>query len=572
MRISLSMIFVTLASLPAWAQQSSLEPFIERYAADEGDLRRFYSITLSPQRTERLQSFWQAQLEELQRLAFSDLAPVAQRDYVLLRTHIEGRIAAEGHRLRRLEEIRPWLPFATEIIALEEARWLLKPLDLPQTAQRLEDLHLAIDQARESLKKSSESEEASSISSSAALRAAAEIDNLRSALANWYDHYATYVPEFSWWMEKPSNEVRQGLRDLAGYLRRDVAGQKGQEGDPLVGEPIGRAALLDDLAAEMLPYTPEELLQIGEREFAWCEQQAQQVVKDLKLEDWAAVLDYVKTLHVPPGEHDLLVAEQARHAIQFLDQRQLVTIPQICRDTWRLEMLSAGSQRTLPYGAYGGQKMLVAFPTDAMDHSQKVMSMRGNNIHFSRIVTPHELIPGHHLQGFMGRRYKTYRRPFSTPFLGEGWCLYWEMLLWDLQYPLSPENRAGMLFWRMHRCARIVVSLKYHLNQMEPTEMIEFLIDRVGHERDGATSEVRRYIGGAYGPLYQCGYMIGGLQLMALRRELVDTGRMSDREFHDAILQENSIPIEMIRASLTEQVLTPTHRASWKFADPPHSQ
>jgi hypothetical protein len=40
---------------------------------------------------------------------------------------------------------------------------------------------------------------------------------------------------------------------------------------------------------------------------------------------------------------------------------------------------------------------------------------------------------------------------------------------------------------------------------------------------------------------------------------------MTDRAFHDAILKENGIPIEMVRALLTNQDLTPEYAPSWKF-------
>ena len=229
-------------------------------------------------------------------------------------------------------------------------------------------------------------------------------------------------------------------------------------------------------------------------------------------------------------------------------------------------MISERGQRTLPFASYGGQRMNVAYATQDMDHDRKLMSMRGNNIHFTRIVTPHELIPGHHLQAFMTARHNTHRRSFRTPFSVEGWALYWEMLLWDLGYARGPEDRIGMLFWRMHRGARIIVSLKFHLGQMSPPEMIDFLVDRVGHEREPATSEVRRYIGGGYGPLYQCAYMIGGLQLRALHAEVVGAGRMTNREFHDAVLKLGAIPGEMVRASLVDVPLKPDYAPQWKFA------
>ncbi len=100
---------------------------------------------------------------------------------------------------------------------------------------------------------------------------------------------------------------------------------------------------------------------------------------------------------------------------------------------------------------------------------------------------------------------------------------------------------------------------------MTPQQCIDLLVNRVGHELDNATAEVRRSFAGNYGPLYQCAYLLGGLQIRALRRELVDTGKISNRAFHDAILKENRIPIEMVRASLTKQKLTRDFSSSWKF-------
>ena len=64
------------------------------------------------------------------------------------------------------------------------------------------------------------------------------------------------------------------------------------------------------------------------------------------------------------------------------------------------------------------------------------------------------------------------------------------MLLWKRGFPQTPENKIGMLFWRMHRAARIIVSLKFHLNEMKPSEMVDFLVERVGHEKFGATAGV----------------------------------------------------------------------------------
>jgi hypothetical protein len=40
---------------------------------------------------------------------------------------------------------------------------------------------------------------------------------------------------------------------------------------------------------------------------------------------------------------------------------------------------------------------------------------------------------------------------------------------------------------------------------------------------------------------------------------------MTNRQFHDAILKLNAIPVEMVRASLTGQRLTKSFSPNWRF-------
>jgi hypothetical protein len=94
--------------------------------------------------------------------------------------------------------------------------------------------------------------------------------------------------------------------------------------------------------------------------------------------------------------------------LPFLKKNDLLTIPPIAEETWRMRMMPPRQQLISPF-FLGGEVLQIAYPTDAMDHEAKLMSMRGNNPHFSRATVHHELIAGHHLQGFMNNRYKTYR-------------------------------------------------------------------------------------------------------------------------------------------------------------------
>ncbi|MBX3377272.1 MAG: DUF885 family protein [Phycisphaeraceae bacterium] len=555
-----------------------LAEFIREYEVDRAGISRFYDLPWSEHRFDRLEQHYTSWRQRLAAQPFDSLDQQGRIDFILLRNKLTLDLNRLNLDRRRLAEMNDLLPFRAAIQELQRSAWRMEPANPREAAstvaafpEQIKKLRPRIEKGRKAKEdaekaESGEPSDAIKVSPVLAQRAAAAVGDLRATLADWYRYHDGYQPEFSWWLRKPHEEAAKALDDYAKFLRETVAGIKGEDDDPLIGDPIGAEALAADLAYEMIPYSPQQLIAIGEREFAWCEAEMTKAAKDMGFDDWKQALAKVKADHVPPGEQDQLVAEQARFAIQFLKDRDLITIPPLCEETWRLTMISPQRQRTLPFAAYGGQNMMVAYPTDSMKHDDKLMSMRGNNRHFTRIVTPHELIPGHHLQGFMAERIRPYRRMFTTPFFVEGWCLYWEMTLWDLNYPRTPEERIGMLFWRMHRCARIIVSLKFHLNQMKPAEMVDFLVDRVGHERFGATSEVRRFIGGDYSPLYQAGYMLGGLQVRAMRKELVDSGKMSERDFHDTLLTYGSIPVELIRAGMMNLPLASDSVSSWKFA------
>lgn len=273
----------------------------------------------------------------------------------------------------------------------------------------------------------------------------------------------------------------------------------------------------------------------------------------------------MKQLAVDPGEKPRVVLELHDQSMEFVQARDWLTIPTLADEVWRMEMMSPERQLVAPF-FLGGEVIRISYPTNTMGHDTKLMSMRGNNPHFNRAVVHHELIPGHHLQGFMTDRFNAHRGIFNTPFWGEGWALYWEMQLWDAGFPRGPEDEIGMLFWRMHRAARIIFSLSFHLGEMTPQEAVDFLVDRVGHERANAEAEVRRSFEGSYPPLYQAGYMLGGMQFHALFDELVESGEMSAVEYHDAVLRGGRMPVEMVRALLTGQELTRDFRSTWRFA------
>jgi uncharacterized protein (DUF885 family) len=605
--------------------ESEMRGAIERYTTDRASLTRSYPVSTSPARLARFKEFYNEWLAALQRMQFDSLSQDDKVDYLLFKNHLDHELRQLDIQAKQLAEIEPLLPFLKSVTDLEETRRRMEPIDPAQIAALLTELRKQIDEKRKAVEaglksdnpglkadnqrdsgsetKSDERIEPIKVKKTAANRAVAMITSLKTSLRNWYTFYDGYDPVFTWWAGEPYKALDQSLTSYAAFLSEKVvgikpadasaaaatgarpgagggppqgAGQGGQRpagptpraGDTsdIVGDPIGREALLSELQSEMIPYSPEELIAIAEKDMAWCEAEMKKASRELGYgDDWHKALEHVKTLYMEPGKQPELIRELALEAIKFVDDHDLVTVPQLARDSWRMEMMTPERQLVSPF-FLGGEVILVSFPTNGMAHEQKMMSMRGNNKHFARATVFHELIPGHHLQGFMTARYRPYRSLFSTPFWGEGWALYWELLMWDMKFAKSPENRIGMLFWRMHRGARIIFSLSFHLEKMTPQECIDLLVKRVGHEPDNATAEVRRSFDGSYGPLYQAAYLLGGMQLYSLHHELVDSGKLTNRAFHDWILKENRIPIEMVRAILTKQKLTRDFHTTWRFA------
>ena len=457
--------------------------------------------------------------------------------------------------------MEPIIPFMRVISDLEDERRKLISIDPAKKAADLDALAKSIT----ALQKDIASGKIAKPKRTVAYRAVRTLASLRSTLRNWFNFHNVYDPNFTWWNKKPYEAVEAALQKYSEYVSRDLVGISPDDRTTIIGDPIGREALIEELRFEMIPYTPEELVEIANKEFDWCIAEFKKASREMGFgDDYMKAIEAVKLKYVEPGKQPELIRDQAVEAIEYVKKHNLLTGPKEAEETWRMEMMSPERQLVAPF-FLGGETILVSYPTDGMTHEQKMMSMRGNNPHFARAVTHHELIPGHHMQQFMNRRYRSYRSMFRTPFWSEGWALYWEFILWDRGFTATPEDKIGALFWRSHRAARIIFSLNFHLEKMTPQEAVDLLVDKVGHERENALAEVRRSFAGDYGPLYQMAYMMGGLQFYQLHKDLVGTGKMTDAQFHDAILRENTMPVEMVRAILTNQRLNRDFQTNWRY-------
>jgi uncharacterized protein DUF885 len=574
-----------LASLVSFAHdESDLRIAVTRYLQDIAALERRYPVPYSPAREARLMKLhegWQARLGELD---FAALNFEGQLDYIALRNRIQYNIEKLRLEQERGSQMAALLPFADSIRLLQEQRFDRKRIEprsagatLDAIAKQASGLARAL---KEEAERKAEEEKAGQkpavrpkesgkqqdVPAVVARRAAEQVLKLREVLQDWNRFYDGYDPTYSWWSRKPFADADAALQSYADAINEHLAGVKPGEKPPIIGDPALAPGLRADLAVEMIPYTPQELVSIGEQEFEWIEQRLREVSRRMGFGDeWKAALEHTKNLAPPPGEVPWVIYDIANYSETFIEKQHSITLAPLAREIWRLAMQTPERQLVNPFFS-GGEVTHLSYPTDGMTFEERLMSMRGNTPHFNFPTVQHEIVPGHHYQRFINDRFNSHRAELNdTPFWREGWALYWELQLWDRDFARNDPDRIGMLFWRLHRAGRIVFSLNYQLGNWSPQQAIDFLVDRVGHERANAEAEVRRTTIDA--PLYQTAYMTGALQLRALYQELVDSGRMSPTAFHDAVLLGGPMPIELVRARLTRQSLTKDFRSRWRFYD-----
>ena len=572
---------------------SEIRPAIDRYDVELRDLNRVYALPGSALRQTKLEKFYAGQLQLLEKFNFDALSQPGKVDYLLLRDRLLREQRQLANEARQDAEIAALIPFQQTIIGFEEARRRMETIEPQKCAAALAKMTADIALAR--------SPAAPKAGSAVLERAAVRLGQLRNSLRTWFNFYDLYDPKFAWWVDGEYKKADEALDAHAQFLHTasgipgpldtgvgsggrgggrggaPSGGGGGGRGAARTGAPMGsneelsgvgpagNDALIEALRAAMIPYTPDELVTLANREFAWCDKEMLRASGEMGFgSDWKKALDAVKNKYVEPGQMIYLVRDLAREAVEYVEKHELVTLPPLLKEDYWEEALTPQAQLVSPF-FLGGAVIQVSSPASSMTLQERLESMRGNNIYFARATVFHELIPGHHMQQYMTQRYRAYRSLFSTPFWTEGMAFYWEMLLWDLGFTHTPEQRIGALVWRMHRCARIIFSLSFHLRKMTALECVQFLVDRVGFEHANAEGEVRRSFNGSYPPIYQCAYMLGALEFFALHKELVGPGKMTNRAFHDAMYREGNIPVEMLRLALNGQKVARDYRTSWKF-------
>lgn len=172
-------------------------------------------------------------------------------------------------------------------------------------------------------------------------------------------------------------------------------------------------------------------------------------------------------------------------------------------------------------------------------------------------LTLHEAVPGHHHQISLQQEVELppFRRHFTffTAFT-EGWGLYAESLGEEMELYDTPEKKMGQLSYQAWRAARLVVDTGIHSKGWDKAKAVAFMRDNTALTEGNIDAEVNRYISW---PGQALGYKIGELRIRELRAKAQKAlgAKFDLRRFHDAVLLQGSVPLDVLEAQVGEWIL-----------------
>jgi uncharacterized protein (DUF885 family) len=171
-------------------------------------------------------------------------------------------------------------------------------------------------------------------------------------------------------------------------------------------------------------------------------------------------------------------------------------------------------------------------------------------------LTLHEAVPGHHLQGALAAELKglpNFRTQYYISAFGEGWGLYSEYLGEEMGMYSSPYDMFGRYTYEMWRACRLVVDTGIHDKGWSREQALKFLADNTALSIHEVTTEIDRYIGW---PGQAVSYKVGELKIKSLRKKAEEAlgNRFDIGEFHNAILQNGSVPLTILEEQVDSYI------------------
>jgi uncharacterized protein (DUF885 family) len=173
-------------------------------------------------------------------------------------------------------------------------------------------------------------------------------------------------------------------------------------------------------------------------------------------------------------------------------------------------------------------------------------------------IAYHEGIPGHHLQFSIAQEQTDlpdFRRFASYNAYSEGWAFYAERLGKEMGFYQDPYSEYGRLENEMWRSVRLVVDTGVHAKHWSRQQMVDFFRQHTAMDEPNIETEVDRYIAW---PGQALAYKLGQMTIIELReRARQELGARFDlRAFHDALLVDGPLPLDVLAGNMNRWIET----------------
>jgi len=176
-------------------------------------------------------------------------------------------------------------------------------------------------------------------------------------------------------------------------------------------------------------------------------------------------------------------------------------------------------------------------------------ALRIDNFYTSQMLSIHEAVPGHCLQGIYNNKKSpdVVRAVFQNGAMIEGWAVYTEGMMVENGWGNhSPEIELALGTWRLRELANVIIDYDIQCLNKPEKEIADLLVNECFQTPSEAHSKYHR---ATVSQVQLCSYFTGATAIQSLRDEYKKKmgNQYSLKDFHEKFLSFGSSPVKYIR-------------------------
>lgn len=301
-------------------------------------------------------------------------------------------------------------------------------------------------------------------------------------------------------------------------------------------------------------YTADDIHNIGLSEVARIKAEMQKIIDDLGFEgNFADFLKFLRTdeQFYPKTAKELLMF--ARDIAKRIDAELPKFFKTLPRKPYGVVPVPAEIAPNYTGGRYSGSNS----ETSAGFYWVNTYNLPSRTLYTIPALTAHEAVPGHHLQislnNELPKTIPAFRRGLYLSAYGEGWGLYSEYLVDEMNIYTTPYEKFGQLTYEMWRACRLVVDTGVHAKGWTRQEMLDYMSKNTALSLHEVRTETDRYISW---PGQALSYKIGELKIREMRTkaEAALGSKFDIREFHEIILEQGTVTLAILENRINDYI------------------